>query len=641
MNSARFLQVFTLFLVLSFPLFAQQPAKTKADRQFDKAVQMYNRRDFAGALKQLDDLLADEPKYAQAWLLKGDMFNDLKEYPSAVASYTKAVEIDSAVFPPAYYIMANLYFDMEKYPEAKANYLKYIAFNPKIQAELKRMSENMVLCDYRLQMMKNPVPFNPLNIGPNINTSGYEYMNAVSLDEGQLYFTRKGADIQSDESFYRSVSARSSTGQLNWSPAIEIGAPINTPGNEGALCVSPDGMTIIITCCSRRDSYGSCDLYSSHKVGSNWSEPQNLGELVNTPAWESQPSLAADGRTLFFVSTRRGGFGGSDIYKSTLQVDGTWGNPVNMGKLINTSSDEMAPFIHPDGRTLYFSSRGHLGMGGADLFVSRMDIFGNWQKPENIGYPVNTNHDEINLIINAKGTEAFISAERENGFGNTDIYRFELPQQSRPAAVSYVQGKVYDKNTLNPLSASFELIDMQNDTAVVTSVSDPLTGEFMMSLPVDKDYALNVSCKGYLFYSMNFSLNDGHDVLNPVKLDVPMQPVAVGETVVLRNIFFETDKYDLLPESKAELGKLIAFLAKNVSMRIEIGGYTDNVGSDSHNITLSQNRAKAVYDYLVTNGISTEKLTFKGYGKTMPISSNDTPEGRAKNRRTEFKVISK
>ena len=641
MSSARFLQVFTLFLVLSFPLFAQQPAKTKADRQFDKAVQMYNRRDFASALKQLDDLLADEPKYAQAWLLKGDMFNDLKEYPNAVASYTKAVEIDSAVFPPAYYIMANLYFDMEKYPEAKANYLRYIAFNPKIQAELKRMSENMVLCDYRLQMMKNPVPFNPVNIGPNINTSGYEYMNAVSLDEGQLYFTRKGADIQSDESFYRSVSARSSTGQLNWSPAIEIGAPINTPGNEGALCVSPDGMTIIITCCSRRDSYGSCDLYSSHKVGSNWSEPQNLGELVNTPAWESQPSLAADGRTLFFVSTRRGGFGGSDIYKSTLQVDGTWGNPVNMGKLINTSSDEMAPFIHPDGRTLYFSSRGHLGMGGADLFVSRMDIFGNWQKPENIGYPVNTNHDEINLIINAKGTEAFISAERENGFGNTDIYRFELPQQSRPAAVSYVQGKVYDKNTLNPLSASFELIDMQNDTAVVTSVSDPLTGEFMMSLPVDKDYALNVSCKGYLFYSMNFSLNDGHDVLNPVKLDVPMQPVAVGETVVLRNIFFETDKYDLLPESKAGLGKLIVFLAKNVSMRIEIGGHTDNVGSDSHNITLSQNRAKAVYDYLVTNGISTEKLTFKGYGKTMPISSNDTPEGRAKNRRTEFKVISK
>jgi outer membrane protein OmpA-like peptidoglycan-associated protein len=280
-------------------------------------------------------------------------------------------------------------------------------------------------------------------------------------------------------------------------------------------------------------------------------------------------------------------------------------------------------------------------MGGADLFVSRMDNLGNWQKPENFGYPVNTNRDEINLIINAKGNEAFISAERDNGFGNTDIYRFELPPQSRPASVSYVEGKVYDKNSLAPLSASFELIDMQSDLVVVTSVSDPVSGRFLMSLPVDKDYALNVSCKGYLFYSMNFNLNDGHDINNAVKLDVPMQPVAVGETVILRNIFFETDKYDLLPESKAELGKLIAFLSKNSNMHIEIGGHTDNVGSDAHNITLSQNRAKAVYDYLVSKGVSAEKLTYKGYGKSMPVDTNDTPEGRAGNRRTEFKVLTK
>jgi len=216
-----------------------------------------------------------------------------------------------------------------------------------------------------------------------------------------------------------------------------------------------------------------------------------------------------------------------------------------------------------------------------------------------------------------------------------------LPTQSRPASVSYVHGKVYDKNTLNPLSASFELIDMQSDAVVVSSSSDAVTGEFMMSLPVDKDYALNVSCKGYLFYSMNFSLHNEHDANNPVKLDVPMQPVAVGEKVVLRNIFFETDKYELLPDSKAELGKLIEFLLKNTAMHIEIGGHTDSEGSDTHNMTLSQNRAKAVYDYLITNRISEERMTYKGYGESMPLDSNDTPAGRANNRRTEFKVISK
>lgn len=641
MKFPGFLFALAMFLILNIPVSAQQPAKTRADKQFDKALKMYYDRDFVNSGRQLDDLLLEEPFYTKAWLLKAEMFYDMQEYQNAVANYKKAVGIDSVSFPQAYYSMANLYFEMEKYDFAKENYSKYLTFKPKKQAELKRIADNILLCDFRLEMMKNPVPFNPVNIGPNVNSSGFEYVNAISLDEGVLYFTRKAAVAGSDESFYRSVSARSSKGTLNWSPAVEIGEPINTPGNEGALCVSPDGTTIIITCCSRQDSYGTCDLYFSHKVGNGWSAPLNLGPDINTTAWESQPCLGADGRTLYFVSTRPGGHGGSDIWKSILQADDYWGKPVNLGDSVNTSADEMAPFIHPDGHTLYFSSRGHPGMGGADLFVSRMDVNGIWLKPENIGYPVNTKLDEINLIINAKGTEAYISAVREKGFGNTDIYRFELPPEFRPASVSYVHGNVYDKNTQIPLSAAFELIDMQSNKTIVSSSSDQVTGEFVMSLPVDKDYALNVSCKGYLFYSMNFSLGNKHDSVNPVKLDVPMQPVTVGGKVVLRNIFFDTDKYELLHDSKAELEKLISFLQKNTGLHIEIGGHTDNEGSDTHNMTLSLNRAKAVYDYLITNGISADKLSYKGYGKSMPIESNNIAEGRANNRRTEFKVISK
>ena len=620
---------------------AQVNENPRAAKQYEKAVQLYDRSDYAGALKQLDALTDDTPGYVKAWLLKADMFLDLKQYPEAIKSYSRAISIDSAFFPPAYYIMANLYFDSEKYAEAKNNYLSYLRFNPKIQAELKRVYENLKLCDFRMELMLNPVPYNPLNIGPNVNSQGYEYINAISLDESQLFFTRKGADPRGDESFFRSVSARSATGQLNWSPAIEIGAPLNTPGNEGALCVSPDGMTIIITCCSRQDSYGSCDLYSSRRIGNSWSEPINLGSTVNTAAWESQPCLAADGRTLYFVSTRAGGYGGSDIWKCVLQDDGSWTTPVNLGDSVNSPGNEMAPFIHPDGRTLYFSSTGHQGMGGADLFVSRLNPQGSWQKPENLGYPVNTKLDEINLVINAPGTEAYISAERPNGFGNTDIYRFQLPQQFRPESVSYVHGKVFDKKSLLPLAASFELIDMQSNTVVVSSESDPLNGEFVMSLPIDKQYALNVSCKGYLFYSVNFNVKGENDKHNPVKLDVPMNPVAIGEKVVLQNIFFETDKYDLLPDSKAELGKLVLFLQQNPTLNIEIGGHTDNEGSDAHNITLSLNRAEAVYNYLVSKGIKPSRLTFKGYGESTPIDSNQTPDGRAKNRRTEFKVISK
>lgn len=633
--------VLLIFMLVKLPLSAQQPDKQRTVKQFDKAVQYYERRDYAGALRQLDQLLADDPGFTNAWLLKADMFYDLKKYPEAIHSYKQAISIDSAFYPRAYYLIGNLFFETELYDEAKLNYLKYLAFNPKIQSDIKRISDNLVLCDFRMKLIKKPVPFNPVNVGPNVNSSGYEYINAVSVDESQLFFTRKGTDLRSDESFYRSVSARSSSGQLNWGPAIEIGSPINTAGNEGALCVSPDGMTIIITCCSRPDSYGSCDLYYSRKMGNTWSEPINLGPVINSSAWDSQPSLAADGRTLYFVSARKGGHGGSDIWKSTLQDDESWSEPINLGDSINTTGEERTPFIHPDGRTLYFSSTGHPGMGGADLFVARMNQAGIWSKPENIGYPVNTKLDEINLVINSKGNEAYISAERENGYGNIDIYRFELPPVSRPAPMAYVKGRVYDKNTEIPLQASLELIDMQSNTVIVNSYSDMVSGEFVMSLPVDKEYALNVTCKGYLFYSMNFNFDSVKFFDNPVKINIPMQPLLVGEKVILRNIFFSTDKYEIMPDSKAELGKLIAFLLKNNTLHIEIGGHTDNEGSESHNLSLSVNRAKAVYDYLVQNGISAGKLTYKGYGASVPVGSNETVTGRASNRRTEFKVLSK
>jgi len=629
-----------LLVILVLPVFSQKQ-DTKAEKLYRKAVESYERRNYLSAMSHLDELLKEIPNHAEGWLLKADIYNDLQQFSDAVICYSKSVEIDSTLFPPALYIMGNLYFDLENYRLAKQYYLRYLNFNPKIQAELRRMNENIPLCIYRDSMMLHPVEYNPVNVGPNVNSDGYEYVNAVSLDEGQLYFTRKGSDARSDESFYRSVSARSSSGMLNWSPAIEIGSPINTPGNEGALCVSPDGMSIIITCCSRPDSYGSCDLYFSQKRGNTWTEPQNLGPFVNTQSWESQPGFAADGRTLYFVSTRRGGYGGSDIYKTILQADGTWSRPENLGDSINTSADEMAPFIHPDGKTLYFSSKGHKGMGGADLFVSRQGKSGRWMKPENLGYPLNTKKDEINLVINAHGTEAYISAEREKGFGKIDIFRFELPEASRPQFVTYVQGKVFDKNTEAPLAANFQLIDLKTDSVVVSSISDMLTGEFLLTLPVDKDYALNVSKSGYLFYSMNFSLNSNNDFANPQRLLIPLQPIAVGEKVVLRNIFFETDKFDLLPDSKVELGKLISFLLKNQAMSVEIGGHTDNEGSDAHNLVLSGNRAKAVYDYLIANGIDSKRLSYKGYGETIPVESNASPEGRAKNRRTEFKVIGK
>jgi outer membrane protein OmpA-like peptidoglycan-associated protein len=632
--------LYTVFLVILLitngTLFAQEGNRQKADRLFEKAEQYYGRRDYTQAIKQIGEVLKEDPKYADAYLLMGDIYYDVKKPEMAIDAYSKAVVIDSALFPPAFYIMANLQFELERYDDAKRNYNVYLGFLPKSQTEIQKAERNIGLCDFRSDLMRHPVPFNPVNLGPKINSEGFEYINSVSIDQELMLFTRKGIEQDANELFYRSVREGG-----KWSLSLPMEPPVNSQGNQGALCLSPDGMQLFMTCCSRRDSYGSCDLYVSHRRGNNWSEPENLGDVVNSTAWDSQPCLSADGRTLFFVSTRKGGYGGSDIWKSTLLADGSWDQPKNLGNTINTSSNEMAPFIHQDGRTLYFSSGGHPGMGGADLFISRLAADGKWSSPVNLGYPLNTKNDEINLVINIGGDAAYISSAKAGGFGNTDIYCFQLPEEVRPTPVSYVKGKVYDKNDKHPLAADLELIDMQTGKVVVNSVSDASGGEFLLSLPVDKDYALNVSCRGYLFYSQNFSISNGRDINNPLLLDIPMQPLLVGEKVVLHNIFFETDKFDLKAESTAELDKLVEFLRNNPTLKIEIRGHTDNVGTDQHNLELSQNRANSVYNYLAKQGIGKDRLTATGYGKTVSVDSNDTPAGRANNRRTEFKVLSK
>jgi outer membrane protein OmpA-like peptidoglycan-associated protein len=365
----------------------------------------------------------------------------------------------------------------------------------------------------------------------------------------------------------------------------------------------------------------------------------NMGATVNSSSWDSQPSVSSDGNTLYFTSDRSGGKGKKDIWKTTKNDKGEWTTPVNLGDTINTHNDEMAPFIHPDDQTLYFTSNGHQGMGGYDIFYSRKDSSGNWETPINIGYPINTSDDESCLIVNANGDLAYFSSDRPGGKGSMDIYSFPLYEKARPKRVTYLKGTVYDKVTKNKLEAKFELVDLATGKIYTESFSDKVTGEFLVCLPTEKDYALNVSKDSYLFYSENFTLTGIHSNSDPFLKDIPLQPIKKDEIVILKNIFFDTDKFDLKTESTAELEKLYDLLVKNPKLKIEISGHTDNVGDDKYNQVLSENRAKAVYDYLVLKGIAKERLTYKGYGETKPIETNDTEAGRAINRRTEFKVI--
>jgi outer membrane protein OmpA-like peptidoglycan-associated protein len=387
------------------------------------------------------------------------------------------------------------------------------------------------------------------------------------------------------------------------------------------------------------DGEGSCDLYYSYITKQGWSERINIGRTINSEYWESQPSLSPDKRVLYFAARDPSGFGGSDLYMSTIQTNGKWGNPVNMGPGINTSADESCPFIHADNQTLYFSSKGLPGYGDADLFFIKKLPDGSWSKPQNLGYPVNTIDEESSLVISSDGITGYYASDGIESRGGLDLYSFELPVLDRPNKTLWIKGKVFDQKTNSGLPSAVELINLAT-AQTINKVQTDEEGNYLITLPVGNDYAFNVNRRGYLFYSGNFSLKQKENDTTYI-LNIPLIPIEVNASIVLNNIFFDTKKAELKPESLIELDKVIQLLKDNPTVQIEISGHTDNVGKPADNLILSNNRAKSVINYFLYKGVAANRIKSKGYGATKPIADNKTEAGKAKNRRTELKVISK
>lgn len=649
-----FSMLYRVFLLFAFvgitiPFLSAQidPEKLSTDSRtasnnYLDAVHYYETRQNKLAIKKLAEAVESDPKFVEAYLLLGDIYNDEGSVEEAIEAYSEAVLINPNFHPAAFIMVSRLEMSVGRYADARKHLRKFKIVS-KGEDPNETVADKMIRnCDFALEQVANPVPFNPVNLGDSINSPSDEYINAISVDRSSLYLTlRKStgnghAGIPYDEDFYVSHSVN---GQ--WGKVKNLGSTINSKGNEGALSLSPDGMYLLFAACHREDGYGSCDIYLSRKRGGQWGRPVNLGPVINTGAWESHPCLAPDGRTLYFVSTRPGGQGKADIWKSVYQQDFTWSDPVNLGNLVNTPEDEMSPYIHPDGVTLYFASDGHIGMGGMDMYVTRLSDDNAWSKPKNIGYPLNTFADEIDFIVDASSTMGYISSDKLGGFGGEDIYSFEIYEEIRPYEVTYIKGAVYNAETGKAISANFSLIDLKSSKTIVESFSDEQSGEFLVCIPVNREYALNVSKDGYLFYSEHYEFDLEKESRDPYLIDIPLQPIREGETVVLRNIFFETDSYRLLNRSRVELNRLVSLLKQYDGMKIEIRGHTDNQGTDEYNMILSKNRAKAVFDYLVQHGIDEERLTYKGFGFHVPIDTNDTEEGRSRNRRTEFRILSR
>lgn len=616
----------------------------RAKRLFEDAIQKYNYRDIANAEKYFRDAVKLDPDFIEAYIVMGEMFQNELMHHKAIDAYNKAIEIDPDFFPNALFYLSESYFAIGEYQNARESLTKYLTYRNITSTMRSRGEEDLINIDFALNALLNPVPYNPLNLGKGINSEHDEYAPTLTADEQTLIYTRKrpredmnfihlGPEL---EDFY--ISNRIND---EWQSSVNLGPPINTQKNEGAQSLSADGKFLFFTACARPGGKGSCDIYFSRRQGNGWSEPINLGYPVNTSAWESQPSISPDGKTLYFTSNREdeGFIGRMDLWVTTYIANGRWSQPVNLGTKINTSGKEMSPFIHPDNKTLFFASDGHPGMGGMDLFYTVKDETGQWITPVNLGYPINTYNDEISLVVAASGKEAYFASEQPGGEGGSDIYYFELYPEVRPEPVTYMKGFVYDSDSKIRLEASFELIDLQKNEIIVESFSDSQSGEFLIPIPIGTNMALNVWKEGYLFFSENFAFEAVRTGIDPHLYDIPLQSIKEGESVVLKNIFFKTDSHELLTESLPELNKLIGFLKDNPNIKIEIGGHTDSTGSLAYNKKLSENRALSVFNHLVEKGIEQSRLSYAGYADQKPISTNDTEVGRAQNRRTEFKVL--
>lgn len=631
----RYLFLIIISCCFSLSSFAQQEVFTgtkssKASRMFGDGLQLYTAMDYSKALQQLNRAVSEDPNFIDAWMLIADIREQNDQYAEAIDIYKKIITINKA-FQIPYYKLAVSAIKAGDY-ELSQDYINtYTSLNG-TQIDRFKVDRVKATAAFGIEAKKHPVPFDPKNLGSNINTPLSEYFPGVTADDQTLIYTR--LEKGTNEEFY--ISHKEGK---NWGKGQNMGYPVNTPQNEGTISLSSDGQYIFFTGCNRQEGEGSCDIYFSALDGDVWKEPRNLGFPINTRAWESQPSLSFDGKTMYFSSNRPGGYGESDIWYTTYSK-GHWSPPMNMGPTINTSASEQVPFIAKDDQTLYFNSNGHTGMGGYDFFLVRKQPDGRWGKPVNMGYPINTQADEMCFALAANGKDAYIASEREGGMGELDIYMFELYDAVRPARTGYIKGVVYDAKTMKKLKARVELIDLETGKPFIETVSNRLTGEFLACLQGNKNYALNVSCEGYLFYSENFALKN-QSATDPLILNVPLNPILAGERVILKNIFFDVDKFTLRDESKAELDKLVAFMKNNSTVRIEIGGHTDNTGDKARNSVLSANRAKAVYEYLVKNGVEDFRLSYKGYADAQPVADNKTEEGRQKNRRTEFKIMSK
>jgi len=625
------------FLLLSTLSFAQTPPQSynpKALKKYNEALVALEDNRSTDGIALLGNALQIDSNFIDAYLSLAGALGNTKQYKKAVTVYERARLKDSIYFTPYLLPYSINLAGLGQFEEALAAINQFVTLDGLSGRSLKAAQYRKKTFEFAVsapQKNKNAsYVFAPKNLGDSVNSRFSEYYPSVTVTDDALVFTRRTGNARED--FMLSGIPHKDS----FNKAAPLDGDINLEPRKGAITVSQDGDWLFFAADIAGAGIGGFDIYKSVYTPTGWSEQENLGDSINTDFWESSPAISPDKRALYFSSTRPGGYGGADLYVSYLKPNGRWTEAANMGSSVNTAGDELAPFIHADNQTLYFTSDGLPGYGGSDLFVLKKLSNGKWGTPENMGYPINTIENEGSLAVAADGYTAYYASDREDSRGGLDIYSFTLPAHARPYKTIYVKGNITDLLTKKGLPANLELTDNATGTIINKVQTDEL-GHYFITLPEGKDYTFTVNRKGYLFYSSAYALSGAAPDSTYIK-NIALEPIKLASNFVFTQVLFDNNSYALLPASLPELNKLVQILEENPGMHIQISGHTDNIGKAADNLTLSTSRAKAIVQYVSSKGIATERLTYKGFGSSEPIATNETAAGRALNRRTSFTI---
>ncbi len=632
-----------------------------------KSVKLYNqaiselKTSKSRAVILLEEAVRVESKHKEAHFLLGGIYFEkaeslrkqknpntekIQEYQKkALREFKRVIKLcDDYEDYEAHFYISQILYNQKKYAESKPYFDYYIGRTKKFimrkDAELIRRN-----VDEYLRLVNNPVDFSPVALS-GINTKNDEYLPLVSPDESYMYYTRR--IYAEDKSYVEEFTASkklSPKGELEamYSEGIKMPLPFNDGRNQGAASLTVDNKTMYISICGIErgayTSYKNCDIYVSKKLKGEWTSLKRLGSAVNAGmTFESQPSVSADGNTLYFASIREDGYGKIDIYKSQKDADGKWMPAENLGPTINSAGDDITPFIHPDGKTLYFASNGRFGIGGFDVFMSQYDSLTGWSKPQNIGYPLNSEYDDLAFSVSADGERIYFASDKLSKKSNLDIFATQTPDAVKPGKVLLVKGRVSGKDGDTLTHVRIVVQNIKTDKKTYGMVEDS-TGNYAVSVPVEPHdkFILSAEKEGYIYYS-EFVNPDDERYIPPSLLNIEVEKMKRGNSFVLENVYFDIDSYALTDTAKVSLQSTARLMLDHPEYVFEVHGHTDSHGSDAHNYTLSFNRAKSVYDYLIFLGVPENRLEFKAFGEKKPIDSNSSLSGRSYNRRVEILI---